>query len=134
MIPRGLAPHGFGLAFHPVHRVKNRNGAVKHAQRTLDFRSKINMTRSVNNVNLTAFPVSGSRRALDCNSAFLLLFHPVHNSFAVIDFAYTVAFSGVKENPLGSGSFSGVNMSHDADITHCTQHFNILDKTSKRFN
>jgi hypothetical protein len=68
------------------------------------------------------FPVGGSSRALDGNSTFLFLFHPVHYRFPIVNFADAVAFSGVIENPFGSGGFPGVNMSHDADITHSLKH------------
>jgi hypothetical protein len=45
-----------------------------------------------------------------------------------------VAFPGVKEDPLGGGGFSGVNVGHDADITFHFQHCCILAERGDKSN
>jgi hypothetical protein len=117
-----------------VHRVKNRDGPVQYTQGTLYLCGKINMTRSVNNIDLVVSPISCSRRALYRYSPFLFLFHPVHDRFTVIHLANAVALSGVKENTFSSSGFTGINMRHYADIPHGSQHGIILAKNAKKNN
>jgi hypothetical protein len=105
-----------------MHRVKNRNGPVQHPQGTLHLGGKIYMARRVDDVYFMVFPVSGGSRALDRNPPLLLLLHPVHGSFAVINLAYAVAFARVKENAFSGSGFTGINVRHDADIPHSVQH------------
>ena len=74
------------------------------------------MAGRIDDVDLRLAPICRSRRALNRNPAFLLLFHPVHRRLAVVDFADTVGFAGIKKHPLGGRGFSGVDMSHDTDV------------------
>ena len=46
-----LPPDGFGLRLHPGDAVENRDRAVEHAQRTLDFRREIHVTGRVDDVD-----------------------------------------------------------------------------------
>jgi len=45
-----------------------------------------------------------------------------------------VAFAGVKEDTLGSGSFTGIYVRHNADIPHGSQHvllyLNLIQKSN----
>jgi len=63
-------------------------------------------------------PKGGGSGALYGNSPFLLLLHPVHDGFTVVNFTNAVAFAGIVEDPFCGGSFTGVNMRHDAYIPH----------------
>ena len=46
----GVSPVGFGLRFHAGDAVENHDRAVKHAQRSFDFSRKINVARSVDDI------------------------------------------------------------------------------------
>ena len=62
-------------------------------------------------------PETGRRCRGDRDAALLLLLHPVHGGGAVMHFADLVRDTGVVENPLCCRRLSGVNVSHDSDIS-----------------
>jgi hypothetical protein len=80
------------------------------------------MAGGIYDIDLMIFPVSRRRRALNGNSPLLLLLHPVHNRFAVVNFAYAVAFAGIKEDTFGGGCLTGVYVGHNTDIPHGSKH------------
>ena len=89
----GLAPDCFRLRLNTTYCTKNGASTVKHAQRALDFNSKINVTRSINDVNsmlwilLIHTTPEGSRRSRsNGNTSLLLLLHPVHGRGTVVHF------------------------------------------------
>src|SRR5215472_11337130 len=45
-----LAPHGFRLRLHAGNGIKNRDGSVKNAQRTLHFHRKVHVAGRINNI------------------------------------------------------------------------------------
>ena len=62
--------------------------------------------------------VGGDGRGCDGDAAFTFLRHPVRHCGAIIHTSDTMGFAGIKQNPLGSRSFTGVDMGNNADITH----------------
>ena len=54
-----LAPHGFGLRLDASDRANNGNHSVEYAQRTFDFRRKIDVARRIDNINLPVAPING---------------------------------------------------------------------------
>ena len=111
-----LAPDGLGLRLDALVAVENDDGAVQHAQRTLDFDGEVDVARGVDDVEALVFPdrSRGSRR--DRDAALLLLLHEIHGRSAVMHFADLVALAGVIEDPLGGRGLSGIDVSHDAEI------------------
>ena len=63
-------------------------------------------------------PLAGRGRRGDGDTALLLLLHPVHGGGAFVDFADLVSSAGVVEDALGRGGFTGINVGHDADVSH----------------
>jgi len=49
-VPIGLVPHGLGLRLHPVHRRKDRDGAVQDAQGSLHLRREVDVAGSIDDV------------------------------------------------------------------------------------
>src|SRR5260370_40808776 len=84
-----LAPDSFRLRLYTGDRIKNRDRAVEHAQRALDFHREINVAGGVNNVDqkilVTALPGGGSRGGRDGGAAVALRLHPVPRGRALID-------------------------------------------------
>jgi len=59
------------------------------------------MTWGVDDVDLVFVPKTGGGGGGDGDAALLLLFHPVHLSRAVVNFADLVFLAGVEEDALG---------------------------------
>ena len=124
-----LAPNGFGLGLNTGVGVKNSNRAVKNGQRTFNFDGEVNVAGGVDDVHpvlgvgcrvgcwlFLALPESGRRSGSNCNTAFLLLLHPVHRGGTVVHFADVVGLTSVKQDPFGAGCFACVDVGHDAEI------------------
>ena len=94
---------------------------VKHTERAFNFHSEVNVSRSVNKVDLELIagilPESGGSGRSNCDTTFLFLFHPVHRGSAIVNFADLVSKTGVEKNTLGSSGLTGIDVSHDTDIT-----------------
>ena len=118
MILVRLAPHGFGLRLNAPDRTDNGDRSVEYAQRTFDFRRKIDVAGRVDNIDLPIAPISCGCGALDRNATLLFLRHPIHGCSPVVYFAYTVNFSRIVKDAFGCGGFSRVDMGDNADIPY----------------
>ncbi len=120
-----LTPDGFGLGLDAALRAERRNRAVQNTEGTLDFYGKVNVSRSVDDINsaLVLFgktasrPVTCSRRGGNGYTSLLFLYHPVHSSRTVVGFAYLMVDAGIKQNTFGCGGLACVYMRHDAYIS-----------------
>ena len=88
------------------------------------------MPGGVDNMNFHIFPVAGRYGRGNGNAAFLLIWHPVHDGFTIVDFTDSVGTAGVIKNPLGDRRLSGINMGNDADIAHVS----YFDTRTHRIN
>src|SRR5204862_546673 len=115
-----LAPNGFRLRLDTGNSVKHRYRAVQHAQTALNFHREIDVTRSVDNIDLiivaVALPETRRRSAGDCDTALLLLFHPIHDGRALVHLANLVRDARVIKDTFRSGGLTGIDVRHDADI------------------
>ncbi|SPU71177.1 Uncharacterised protein [Brucella neotomae] len=116
-----LTPHGFGLGLNASIGVEQRNRAVEHTQRTLNFNREVNVARRVDDVEaalltITALPERGRSSRGDRDTAFLLLLHPVHGRRTIVGFADLVVLTGIEQNALGHRRLAGVDVSHDTEI------------------
>ena len=68
-------------------------------------------------LELSGNPVTSSSSGSNCNTSFLLLCHPVHCSGTVVCFTYAVSFTGIKKDTFCRCSFTGIDVSHDTDIS-----------------
>ena len=75
------------------------------------------MSGSIDQIDAISLPLCCHGGGNDCDSAFAFLGHPVGDGRAVINISEAISFAGVKQNPLGSSSFTCVNMGNYADIT-----------------
>src|SRR5574341_285151 len=112
-----LAPDGLGLGLYAAHRVKGRNSAVEHAQRTLNLDGKVHMAGSVDDIDAFVPPEARRRRRGDGDAALLLLHHPVHDRGAVMHFTDLIGNTGIVKDALGRRRFTGVDVSHNPDVT-----------------
>ena len=126
-----LPPDGLGLGFDAPLGAEDGHGTVQHAQRPFDLNGEVDVARGVDDVDAVGVflgcdgivviargrPVTGGRSGGDGDPTLLLLDHPVHGRAAVVRLADPVDPSGVEQDPLGGGRFSGVDVRHDPDIT-----------------
>ena len=82
-----LMPDRFALGFYAALRAEGCDSAVQNAERTFNFDRKVNVSGGIYNVYAVSLPMAGGRRAGNGDTAFLLLNHPVHGSFALVSFA-----------------------------------------------
>src|SRR3989338_5241633 len=76
------------------------------------------MTRGVYDVYSVVFPKTCGCRGSYCNSPFLFLFHPVHFSGSLMNFAYFMFFSGIKKYALGNSCLPRVYMRYYSDVSN----------------
>ncbi len=116
----GLTPHGFRLRLDAGDGVEQRDGAVEHAERALDFDREVDVSRRVDDVdavlNAVARPERRGRGGRDRDAALLLLLHPVHRRGAFVHLADLVRLAGVVEDTLGRSRLTGIDVGHDADV------------------
>ena len=117
MIVVSLSPHGFGLGLHAALCAQNGHAAVQHTQGTLHFNGKVNVARSVYDVYTGITPETGGGGGSDGYTTLLLLLHPVHGGGTLVGLTYLIIDAGVKKDTLGSRCLTGINVSHDTDIS-----------------
>ena len=112
----GLAPDGLGLGLDTLVAVENADGAVEHAQRTLDFDGEVDVAGGVDDVQALVVPEAGGGSGRDRDATLLLLLHPVHGGGTLVHFTDLVGLSGVVKDALGRGGLAGIDVGHDAEI------------------
>src|SRR5581483_9774779 len=112
----GLTPDGLRLRLDAGDRIEHGDGAVEHAQRALDFGREVDVARRVDDVDAVVAPETGGRGRGDRDPALLLLFHPVHDGGAFVDFTDLVRNPGVEQDPFRGGRLTGIDVGHDADV------------------
>ena len=79
------------------------------------------MSRGIDQVDLVLIalvvPECGRSGRGDRDTALLLLNHPVHGSCSFVRFTDLVGLTRVEKDSLGCGGLTGVDVSHDADVT-----------------
>ena len=111
-----MAPHRFGLRLNTGHGVKDGDGAVEHAERTLYFNREVHVSGGVDDVDLVAVPLTGGSGRGDGDTALLLLDHPVHGGGAFVHFTDLVVLTGVEQDALSRRRLTGVDVGHNANI------------------
>ena len=116
-----LAPNCLRLRFNTTYCTISSNGTIKNTQRAFYLSGKVNVPRSVNQVNFISitgiFPTSGSSSRSDSDTTFLFLLHPVHCSGTIVYLTDFVGQTRVKQNTFRSRCLSGIDVGHDTDIT-----------------
>ena len=115
---RSLSPDCFCLRFYTCFGVKNCDGTIEYAQGSFNFSCEVYVAWCINDVDLAVFPVTCCRSGSDCNTTFLFLRHPVHLRSAIVSFTDLVDLTCVIQNTLCCRCLTGIDMSHDSDITN----------------
>src|SRR5262249_17465921 len=113
-----LAPYGFRLRLHTRDGVEYRYGSVKNTKAALHFGCEIYVARGIDDVDVVIPPFARGGGRSDGDPAFLLLLHPVHDSGTFMDLTDLIRPTGVIQDALRGGRFTGIDVGHDADISH----------------
>ena len=117
----GLAPYGFRLGLNAVGSRIGSHSTVENAQRAFHLGGKVNVTRSVDKVNLKRLLiiVPVTRRSSRSNGYTTLLFlcHPVHGGCTIVHLTNFVGLTRIEKDTFRSCGLTGINVSHDTDVT-----------------
>ena len=114
-------PVGLGLRLDAGHAVEHDDRAVEDAQAAVHLDREVDVSRSVDQVDLVALPLARDRRALDRDAALALLLEVVGRRaglavLGVVDFDDLVLLARVIEHALGRRGLARVDMGDNADV------------------
>jgi hypothetical protein len=109
-------PDCFRLTLDAFFGVKNYYPAVKDSQRPLDLGSKIDMARSVNNINSYILPKGSGGGRDNGDTSFSFLGHPVHLGCSFVNIADFLGSAGIKKKSFSGGGLSRINMGNNTNI------------------
>jgi hypothetical protein len=75
------------------------------------------VTGGINDVYAIASPMASGSGGGDGYSPLLLLLHPVHRSIAIVCLTKLVVDTCIEQNSFAGGGLSGIDVSHDTDIS-----------------
>ena len=116
-----LAPDGLGLRLHAADGAEDAHRSVEHAQRALDLHREVDVSGSVDDVDVVSAPLAGDRGGLYRDAVLLLLHHEVRRRVRVVDIACVVDLSGVEEDAFGGGRLARVDVGDDSDVSNVGQ-------------
>ena len=111
-----------GLLFVPpwknltIFNIRAEEATVEDAEGTLDLSGKVDVARSIDDVDANVLPGAGRRSRGNRDAALLLLLHPVHGRSALVHLADTVRDARIEEDALGRRRLAGVDVRHDSDV------------------
>jgi len=118
-----VAPHlaidGDALALDAANRAEDKNCAVEDAECALNLNSEIYVSRRVDNIDLSVFPLGVGSCRLDRNSLFAFQIHVVHlrtNSIFSADLVYVVNPSSVVKYALCQRSFPRIDVRRNPNV------------------
>ena len=116
-----LTPYCFRLRLYTTNCTECHHSTVQDTKRTLYLNSEVHVTRSVYQVDLEFLtqivPVGRGSSRGDSDTTLLLLLHPVHRCSTVMYLTNLVSQAGIEQNTLRSRRLSGIDVSHDADVS-----------------
>lgn len=68
-----------------MHAVEYRNSSVQHSQRSFYLSSEIDMSGSIDQIELVVSPSERDRCGSNSNTSFSLLLHIVHHGVSIVD-------------------------------------------------
>ena len=112
-----LSPYSFCLRLNAALCAQYGNRTIQYTQRTLNFYGEVNVSRSVDDVDSVACPVCSGCSRSDRDTTLLLLCHQVHRCSTLVGLTDFVVDTGVEQNTLCCGCFTGIDVRHDTDIS-----------------
>ena len=82
-----LSPYIFRLRFYPAFCTEYSYSTVQYTKRTLYFYCKVNVARSINDIDTVIVPLSSCRSRSNGNTSLFFLLHPVHLRSSFVSFS-----------------------------------------------
>ena len=128
------SPHGFRLGLHATHCTVGSYCTVEDTKRAFNLGREVNVTRSIDEIELIFYTIVSPEGSCcgrrDRDTAFLLLFHPVHGCATFVHLTDLVGFTGVEQDALGGSGLTGIDVRHDTDIARQMEvllcHFSLM--------
>ncbi len=98
-------------------RAEDHHASVQHPQAPLDFGSKVDMPRRVDDIDGRVAPMAGDGCGENCDPSLLFLGIKVGLRRPLIDVPHAVRRSRVIQDPLCRGRLACVDMGNNADIS-----------------
>ncbi len=76
------------------------------------------MTRSVDDIDQMAVPLSAGSSSSDGDAALTLLLHPIHRGGTLVYFANLVGDTRVVENSLSHSGLASINVRNNSNVTN----------------
>ena len=113
----GLVPHRLRLRLHATHGAEHRHHAVDDTQRALHLDGEVDVTGSIDKVDLIAVPMCGDGCRSDGDAALLLLFHEVHGGLSIMRFTHLTVDAREEQDAFRNRSLTSINMRSDTDVS-----------------
>src|SRR5207247_8712649 len=104
------------LQLYTMNHVKQRNCAVQHPQRPLNYSREIRVAGRIDNVDADVAPGAGRGRGRNGDAALLLLLHPVHGGSAFMHLSDTMRLARVKQYALSRSGLTSIAVGQAADV------------------
>ena len=120
-----LSPHRFRLRLDAGDGVENDDSTIQDTERALDLKGEINVTRSINQIDEVLLPLERNGSCVDGDASFSFLRHPIHYGVARVNGTNGSCkrVTSVVEHSLSHGSFSGIDVSENANVPDSSLHF-----------
>ena len=115
------SPVRFRLWLNTINSTKQENQTIKYTQRTVYLYGKINVSCSIDNVNVilitTVVPEYCCSSRSNGNTTLLLLLHPVHGSCTIVNLTNFVTYPCVVKDTLGSRCLTRIDVGSDTNVS-----------------
>lgn len=110
-----------GLRLDTSDTAEQKDGSVEDSEGSFDFDSEIDVTGSIDEIDMVVFPHEMGGGRLNGDTFLLFEFHEVHggtDTVRAFDFVDGWDFAGIEKYSFGEGGFSGVDMCWDTDVSN----------------
>ena len=94
--------------------IDEQQGTVRHHERTFDFATEVRVSRSIDDVDLHAFPANAGVFREDRDASFALEVVRVHHALG--NDLVVPKRSGLAEHVIDEGGFAVVDVGDDGDV------------------
>ena len=114
----GLVEDESGLGLGSLNGIDEQNNTVAHVQDTLDFSTKVSVTRCVHDVNLDTVTLDGKIFRQNGNSSLSLLIFGVHNTLSgFIGLAFVTEDTRLADEGIDQSGLSVIDVGNNGNVS-----------------